>query len=214
MAIGSFDGATKIITIVEPTDAFNAQDLYEEWKDWVRASDNSKWAQAFETTGGDPISPGQTNGPYFFVKPPWVLRPSEKNHTLEITGNLLAEGGGDPFVNTLGNFNVRVMIEFSANTLTVATGASDPGPIADAVWNEAHADHTTSGTAGELLRMLRVLTHKLVTDPVSGTQKIYDTDESTVIYEADIFEDAAGSTAYNPTSTQIERRDDMTDEIP
>ena len=52
----------------------------------------------------------------------------------------------------------------------------------------------------------KILQNKQITDPVTGKLKIYDDDDSTVLLEADIFEDADGGTPYGSGSQQIERR--------
>jgi len=58
-----------------------------------------------------------------------------------------------------------------------------------------------------LLRKL--LQNKQITDPVAGKHRVYDDDDITVLLEADIFEDAAGTTPYDANSTQIERREKL-----
>jgi hypothetical protein len=95
-------------------------------------------------------------------------------------------------------------------TLTVQTQAEvfTPEQIAQAVWAELASSHTDLSTLGGQARFQYLLAHhKTVTDPVSGTFKIYDVDGTTVLFEADIFEDVAGTAPYDATSEGIDRRD-------
>ena len=50
-----------------------------------------------------------------------------------------------------------------------------------------------------------LLRNKTITDPAAGTITIYDTDGTTVLFVADLWQDAAGTIAY--TGTGAERRE-------
>ena len=64
----------------------------------------------------------------------------------------------------------------------------------------------TAGTMGEALAVAHLLLrNKTITDPAAGTITVYDTDGTTVLFVADLFEDAAGTTAY--TGAGAERRE-------
>lgn len=122
----SFDGSEKIITLTSGTVILDVKDLYSRWKDWVVTSDNSRWELAFQTTGGDTIDPGQgTFVPlYAFLSNGWRIRPQEANHTLNVSnGILLVDGGGDPFVNTIGNYIVRINYQQPVQAITVSSGS-------------------------------------------------------------------------------------------
>ena len=71
-----------------------------------------------------------------------------------------------------------------------------PQSLAAAVWS------TTEGS------FLYALAHnKIVTDPAAGTFTVYDTDGTTVLYVADLYQDAAGVTPYAGAGS--ERRDEF-----
>jgi hypothetical protein len=142
----TFDGATRIITVDAGVFSFNAQDLYEEWKEWFLLSDNAKWPIALETIGGDSIGSGQVVSPYFFVVNSWVIKPDESDHTLTVTGNLFSNGGGSPFISTTGAYNVRIVVVVSSNSLTVDTGGGGSDP-----WATALPGSYSEGTAGKIL---------------------------------------------------------------
>jgi hypothetical protein len=121
----SFDGSQKVITLTSGTTILDVKDLYSRWKDWVLTSDNSKWAFAFLVSGGDPVDPGSgTFVPlYAFLANGWRIKPQEADHTLNVTnGILLVDGGGDPFIDTNGNYVVRVNYQQPVQAITVATG--------------------------------------------------------------------------------------------
>lgn len=129
MAI-TFDGPNKLAILSLGTTALDVVDLYSRWKDWALTGDNSKYLPAFAPVGGDTIDAGAgTSVPlYAFLVNGWRVRPQEANHTLNVTGGvLLVEGGGAPFVATLGAFNVQVNYSQPVQAITVATGGGSGG---------------------------------------------------------------------------------------
>jgi hypothetical protein len=91
MAVATFDGPS--LTIKLPAlGAYDAKsEIYSEWKRWAALSDNLKYPQAFDTVGGDELSPGQAIAPYFFAR-------NDNGWKIETPDTL---GGGD--VNIVGN---------------------------------------------------------------------------------------------------------------
>jgi hypothetical protein len=83
--------------------------------------------------------------------------------------------------------------------ISVASGSEVPttDQIASAVWSTAQ---------GELLYALAH--NRVVTDPVAGTFTVYANDDTTVLYTADLWQDAAGSTPY--IGAGADRRDRLT----
>jgi hypothetical protein len=73
--------------------------------------------------------------------------------------------------------------------LNAAGTAGDP-------WT-AELDGYAEGTAGDIIAMIAaLLRNKTVTDPATGVMTVYADNGLDVLFEADIFEDAAGSEAY------------------
>jgi hypothetical protein len=104
----TFDGTNKLIACSAGTTGIVLADLYSRWKDWLLTG-NAGYALAFDTVGGDPIDAGTLVPLYLFLKNGWKIRPQEATHTLKVTdGILVVDGGGDPFVNTIGAYSVRV----------------------------------------------------------------------------------------------------------
>lgn len=62
-----------------------------------------------------------------------------------------------------------------------------------------------------LTRIEKFLRNRRETDPITGTQRVFDDDNATTLFEGDIFEDVAGSTPYDADSTGIDRADRLED---
>jgi hypothetical protein len=114
-----------------------AKQIYVAWVDWAALSDNVKYPPAFSSLGGDDLGDSLSVPPYYFLLNGWRVRPSEASQTLVITGNLFVQGGGDPIVPTIGNFNVLVKSVVPVQAQGISTSGST-GPsaaeTADAVW--------------------------------------------------------------------------------
>jgi hypothetical protein len=120
-----FNGASKRIDLTLGTTEIGVRDLLSRWADWVAVSDNSKYLPAFNQVGGNVIdaSSGTTIPIYAFLLNGWRIRPQEASHTLIVgDGILLVDGGGDPFLNTLGSYTVRINYQQPLQAITVATG--------------------------------------------------------------------------------------------
>lgn len=129
MAI-SFDGPSKLAILSSGTTSLDVVELYSRWKDWALTGDNSKYLPAFSPVGGDAIdvTAGTSVPLYAFLVNGWRIRPQEATHVLNVFGGvLLVDGGGDPFVNTLGTFNVRISYSQPVQAITVATGGGSGG---------------------------------------------------------------------------------------
>jgi hypothetical protein len=74
--------------------------------------------------------------------------------------------------------------------LNDAGSASNP-------WTEDLSSPQTPGTAGFLLKIAsQILRNKQVTDPATGVMTVYDDDGTTVLFTANLFQDAAGAVPY------------------
>jgi hypothetical protein len=125
--------------------------------DWVALEDNVKYGVWIRQVGSDDLGDGLSIPPYYFLQGSIRVRPMEANHTLTITGNLFVEGGGDPIVSTLGNFNVLVKSVVPVQAQGISTSGSTAPTVAEivagimsqAVTTPIHSDVrlTTIGTA-------------------------------------------------------------------
>lgn len=150
-----FDGVNKLIIL--DTTTLDLGKLWSDWVDWVLTSDNSKYPIAFSQVGGNSIdsSTGTSIPLYYFLLSGWRIRPDERNHTLSVAnGILLVDGGGDPFVNTIGSYVVRINYQQPVQAITVSTGGSSgatPEQIATAVWDRLVADISQNGSIGKYI---------------------------------------------------------------
>jgi len=88
------------------------------------------------------------------------------------------------------------------------TGANSN--IADVV-NRNQVSVNTANSAGlvasaTINRIERILANKAITDPVAGKFRVYDDDGVAVLYEADLWEDAAGTIPYRGKGAERKER--------
>lgn len=150
----TFDGAAKLI-ILDASSVLSVRDLWSDWVRWHATSDNSKYLTAFRLLGGDPIDTAQgTAVPFYaYLQNGWRIRPQEADHTLSVNeGVLLVEGGGSPFVPTLGAFTVQVNYQQPVQAIAVgsAGGALTTADIAAAIRADLAAELATITKVGLL----------------------------------------------------------------
>jgi hypothetical protein len=136
MAI-SFDPTTKRIVLDRAT--VTATELYSRWVDWAAVGDNAKYGMVIRQVGSDDLGGGLAIPPYYFLQGAWRVRPMEASHTLTLDGNLFVDGGGDPIVPALGNFNIlaKTVVPVQAQAFSSGGGGVTAGQVADAVWQHA-----------------------------------------------------------------------------
>jgi hypothetical protein len=163
-----FDGVQKLIICDSTALIINVlEDVYSAWKRWLLVSDNSKYPEALRTVGGDPISDIISLGATFFLINGWKIRPAEQSYILNINGNLYTDDGSAPFVQTLGNYNVQVIITRSNLIDTVQLG----GTSATDIWS-----HNLEGlySAQEIMRIMAAALAGKISGADTGNIKIRD----------------------------------------
>ena len=122
----SFDGTARLI-VSDAGGTLSVRTLWSEWVRWHATADNGKYPMALRMLGGDPIDPAHgTAVPFYaYLQNGWRIRPMEADHSIAVTeGVLLVEGGGDPFVSTLGGFTVRVNYQQPVQAIAVGGGGA------------------------------------------------------------------------------------------
>ena len=122
-----FDGPSRIISLSIGTTSVGVRELISRWEDWMLVSDNSKYLQAFDQVGGNDIDVtiGTRIPIYGYLMNGWRIRPYEGNHTLTVSdGVLLVDGGGDPFIDTIGDFVIRINYQQPVQAITVTTNGT------------------------------------------------------------------------------------------
>lgn len=189
----SYDGPSKVITLTAGTTTVSVRDAWSRWLDWYLTGDNSKYLPALNTVGGNTIDPiAGTYIPIFaFLQNGWKFKPQEADHTLNVgDGILLVDGGGDPFLDTTGDYTVRINYQQPVQAITVSTGggnAPTAEQVAQAVWATAVEG---SYTALQLQRLISaILAGKTtITDTGGGTATVVfrDVNDSVDRVEADM----------------------------
>jgi len=144
----TIDPVNKLI-ILDSTNV-TAQSIYATWVDWASQADNLKYLPAFTSVGGDGLGSGLSIPPYYFLANGWRVRPMEATQVLNITGNLFVDGGGDPVVPTVGNYNVLVKLTVPVQAQGIATSGSSitPAEVAAAVWEQPISGMTDKSKIG------------------------------------------------------------------
>lgn len=229
MAKVTFDGVNRLIVVNTGITLIDVQvDLYSDYKEWVLTDDNSKYAPAFKVVGGESTLGSNIVTPYFFLLNGWRVRPQEATHVLQIDGILLVDGGGEPVLPTIGNFNVlvRAVVPIRAETVVTSSGGGGGGATAAEIWTYgsrtltqtiptandnaiavwANAGAATLNLKLDLLR--KISSNKMVTDPTTGTMTVYDDDGVTPFLVAQLYENVSGTQPYRGQGA--ERREKLT----
>lgn len=146
-AVANFtvDFANELIIMDSGAVEYNVQGGYSIWKDSILTGSNAQYQFAFSIVGGNTIS-GVKSIPYYtFLVNGWRVRPDEANHTLAVTtGVLVVDGGGDPFVDTLSPFTVRINYEQPVQAIAVSTSGGG-GATAAEVWGYSTRELSAGG---------------------------------------------------------------------
>lgn len=129
-ALVTFDGPTHIIQMDAGSTELNVVGMYTEYVDWAFLSDNIQYFFAFDGAGGNDIDAiaGTSIPKYAFLTNGWRISPDEANHQLDVTtGILVVDGGGNPFNNTVGGYNVQINYQQPVQAITVNTSSTPPG---------------------------------------------------------------------------------------
>lgn len=161
VAISTFDSVNSLQVLNGGTVIASVSRLYSDWKDWVRLGNNAQHDFAYAPLGGDTVSGGITVALYAFLLNGWKVRPQEADHTLSVTSGILV-AAGDPFVDTLGAFTVRINYQQPVQVLTVTSGSgvlpADVTAIAAAVdASTILAKETTAASARDAAKLAAAL---------------------------------------------------------
>jgi len=126
VTVATFDGPNLIIQLPSIVTYDVQRDFYSAWKQWAALSDNLKYLPAFDTTGGDVISEGQTIAPYFFCRNDlgWRIRMPESDGEIPVEGNLFARQSTIPLFEQAAGFDAFLRLEVSSRAVVIQTGIS------------------------------------------------------------------------------------------
>jgi hypothetical protein len=121
------------------------RDIYSAVKkDWLNNGALNKFKFPFRTSGGDTVIPGQQYiGNYVFLQYGWQMRPYEADHALYlVNGYLLVDGGGEPWLPTVGEYTVNIRDTVPADAIVLETGVSGLTESESAALISIEADQT------------------------------------------------------------------------
>lgn len=225
MAKVSFNGTDKLIVVTEVPNVsgeitLDAQiDIYSDWKEWVLTAENTKYLEAIRTTAGDPISEESIISPYFFLLNGWRIRPYEETHRMILEGNLFLDGGGNPFIPTLGPYNVIAELRTTVNAVTTVVSASGAAPdaVANAVWDKMAVEHLTPGTMGYLINDIAnnvddLYTARIVAKGTVGPGSTFDM-VTTNLTQPNNFYDGMDILVFGSGGTSVRRMTEYTNAL-
>ena len=156
----TYDTANKLFILNTGVTSLDAKTEFYSWvkSDWKTNPSLTKFRFPIESIGGQSIGAGQTVSPYYQLKYGWKLRPQEASHTLTVLGNVITDDGSDPFVVTLGSYNVQIKYVVSANSITSAAQAS-------VVWDELNGIEAGLSPRGAMRLAVAALAGKLSGSP-------------------------------------------------
>ncbi len=134
MPVAQFDGDNLIIKLPSLDVYDGKSEIYSEWKRWSLLDDNLGYPQAFDTTGGDPLGPGQSIAPYFFVRNDlgWRIEMPSADGDVTIVGNVIRRDTGLPLYEQASGFTAFLQLEVSPQAIVVETQGSALTPLESA----------------------------------------------------------------------------------
>ena len=131
----TFDGINKLILINEGETQIDVQqDLYSDWKEWVRTDNNLKYFPPFNTVGGEPTVAGQRLDVTYFLINGWKIKPYQGTYDLNLIGNIFDVDGGS--IKVPADVN-----RFNPNNITINTNTS-------VIVRQIDANSASSGSGG------------------------------------------------------------------
>lgn len=117
----------------------------------------------------------------------------------DVSGALQALAAGVAALTGTGTVTVgaRATGSMAADVLVAEAEALSPDAIASAVWSRPEGAF-----------LYAVAHNRVVTDPVAGTYTVYSADDSSVLFTADLWQDADGTIPY--AGAGADRRDRLT----
>jgi len=153
----SVDWASKVITVPQSYLTFISGTLYEldtdQFRLDLRALESSAVGIVFDDAHSHTTSytiAGVTYARAISIINDYTITFEDGQYAVKLSGS-----NNDLFAEGVINRNQVSVIPTNSAGLVVITSATAAADIADAVWDEPLSDHTTSGTAGHIVRAIR-----------------------------------------------------------
>lgn len=189
MAVSSFEYDNTIINMEgEPNQDVTVQSLINSIATAEATEQGILHDQIADREGKTDLGGGVTVGITVELLGNWQLKWPTGNYVAKVSGgNLVGGPGGDPIAYSAG---VQQLILQSAAATIVTTGGSA----------------LTPGEADRLERIEQFVRNRQETNPTTGKMNVYNDASAAVLFEANIYEDVAGTTAYDGDAA-VNRRD-------
>lgn len=120
----TYDTTNKLFILNNGVTSLDMKSEFYSWvkTDWKNNEILNKFRFPILAIGGQTVAAGQVISPYYQLLYGWKIRPQEADHILTILGNVITSDNSDPFVSTVGTFNVRVKFVVSSNSISAGSG--------------------------------------------------------------------------------------------
>lgn len=189
MAASTFDYVNTIINMDgEPSQDVTIQSLINSIATAEASEQGILNDQIADREGKTDLGGGVTVGITVELLGNWQLKWPAGNYVAKVTeGNLVGGPSGDPIAYSAG---VQQLVIQSAASTIVTTGGSA----------------LTTAESERLERIEQFARNRRETNPTTGKVELYNDLDSAVLFEADAFEDVAGTSPYDGTAG-VNRRD-------
>jgi len=147
----------------------------------------------------DVAAPAARDADARFLKRP--LFPVLRAAAQVLSGMLTFQDVGSPYTVRCVGANHNIADVKTVNQVSLIIGNS-----AGLIVVETGVSGLTAGESATLTMIEKLVRNKTITDPVSGKQKVYEADGSTLLVQADLFEDAAGTQPYRGQGAERRER--------
>lgn len=195
----TFDEANKLVLVDAGVTEVTCQQIYNACRRFEGELANLDILPLVRAGGKDDLGGGRTVGITLTMINDWRVKfPDEAGPTVEIRqitgGNFLAVNQFQNVPIDASTFvSVIIAQDTSASSISVPSSGLTP---------------TESAQLSEIVILQKIMKNKFITDPTTGTLTVFDDDGTTVLLQANIYEDAAASQAYRGRG--VERRERLT----
>ncbi len=189
MAVDNFDYVSEIINMEgEPSQDVTIQSLVNSIATAEATEQGILYDQIADREGKTDLGGGVTVGITVELLGNWQLKWPTGNYVATVSeGNLVGGPSGDPIAYSAG---VQQLVIQSAASTIVTTGGSA----------------LTAAEAARLERIEQFARNRRETNPSTGKVELYNDGDTAVLFEADAYEDVAGTNPYDGTAG-VNRRD-------
>lgn len=189
-----FDFPNSIINITSPQTEVNIQDLYTAIRAAESTVEGMMYAKIAEGSGKQDLGGGAMVGLTVKLLGSWQIKFWAGTYQASISGgNLVGDSGGGNAGNPIAySAGVQVVKNQSAAATVVESGGGST-LTASQIRQEMDANSQIMQAVTLAQKLLR---NKAVTDPTTGKLTVYDDDNTTVLVQGDLFENAEGTIPY------------------